>query len=162
MPTDLVFRDLSIAQAMTLLQAADKAGVAPVVAPFVMKFDPVDPERAATSVARAIEEHKGPAQEKVFPGKPEDVAAPAPAAAVKREPGSDDGPPLTEADAAYFRAPTVKAIVKMMVGTANQPDADQILRGCQVLRARGVAALEAVPEEQLADRVAGSLAALGF
>ncbi|HXI45754.1 MAG TPA: hypothetical protein VNH13_05595 [Candidatus Acidoferrales bacterium] len=147
---DLTFRNVSFAQGKKLLEAAIAAGV---------DVDAVEAPRPAVAPSMGF---PAVAQEKVFPGTPADVAAPAPAAAAKREPGSDDGPPLTEADAAFFRCPTVKSVVKMLVGDQASPDADKVLADVRALRARGVAALEAVPEEQLADRVSSSLAALGF
>jgi hypothetical protein len=69
---------------------------------------------------------------------------------------------MSETELAYFRAPTVKAVVKMVLETEKLSQYDAILARCLALRARGIAALEAIPEETLGDRVAGCLAALGF
>jgi hypothetical protein len=148
---DLTFRNVSFAQGKKLLEAAVAAGV---------DVDAVEAPRPALAPPIALAPIV--AQEKVFPGTDADVVAPAPAAAAKREPGSDDGPPLTEADAAFFRCPTIKAVVKMIVGADAAPNRDAIVARVRELRARGVAALEAVVEEQLEDRVDSSLAALGF
>lgn len=161
MPIDLSFRNLSPSQAILLLETARSSGVdtgpaAAAASPVPLRHD-VTQEVAATPP-------------KAVAGAPALSLVPSgtgsPTTTAEREPGSDDGPAMLEAERvaleAYFRCPTVKSVVKMMVEIEKIDAQDAVLARCRILRTQGVAALEAVPEEQLGDRIAGCLAALGY
>lgn len=165
----LSFSNLTMAQASAILAAAEATGVEKGVATLSAKIPAYVPVRTGFELpAPVVDQAKeaalaspGPIGSDASPASSSPVI-PKSSSPIEREPGSDDGPPLSEAEAQFFRCPTVKAVVKMLVGDQAAPDADKVLADVRALRARGVAALEAVPEEQLADRVASSLAALGF
>lgn len=160
MKIDITFRDLNAAEAAAILQMGKANGVelalflATPGAP-VMTAAPAAVAAATGIGTPAVPGHVPTASAGVaMPVSGRPVETP-PAAAPVAAGGATSAPDFLT----FSRAPNVKAVVKALLDSGVTEQA-AILARCEELRGQGVPALSAVPADQLADRVAGSVAAL--
>lgn len=159
MEIDITFRNVNATEAATILVAA-KDGGASLALFFATPGAPAmqaGPAAAAAVPFRAPDPltAAGPSPSQAPPAAAQTAQPPAQPAQVAGPPGNIAAPDFL----AFSRAPSVKAVVKALLDS-GVTDAAAVLSRCLELRGQGVPALAAVPEDQLADRVAGSLAAL--
>lgn len=155
MKIDIMFRDLDAREAAIILQMG-KANGAELALFLATPGQPVaSAAPAAVAAATGSPDPTGPpppaARAASASAAPESSTLPAPGGAgTATTPSAPDF--LT-----FSRAPSVKAIVKVLVESGTKEQA-AIFARCTELRDQGVPALAAVPADQLADRIAGSMA----
>ena len=131
------------------------------VASLLTSSNPVDIRSIDVSKLPPAPEKRPPAQPirvETQPPTPTRAAAPAEVAKDKA-PALPEKEPVENGDSAYFRLPTVKAIVKLLSERGVQGKT-AILQRCSELQGIGVPALDVIPPEDLDTRVEAAMAAL--